>query len=127
MEFVSASPTLLDASISCVCGFGYFCKQERDVHLGERQTSNEGLRQHCHQWEAGSNAESVFHALAIIMLPSLLLHLVIEESRCNPGPDAPPCPFTELLLPVGCRCSVGQLQKHAGHSRTVVLTLYNTQ
>lgn len=52
--------------------FGYFCKPERGIHLRERQTSDEGLGQHCCQWEMGSNAGSLFHDLAITTLPSLL-------------------------------------------------------
>lgn len=66
-----------------VCVFFDCVANRKGICLRERQTSNEGLRQHSCQWEMGSSDESLFQALIIIALPSMLLHLVIGESRCH--------------------------------------------
>lgn len=66
----------------CVYFLATFANR-KGIRSRERQTSREGLRRQCCQWEMGSNIESLFRALTIIRLPSLLLHSVIGESRCN--------------------------------------------
>lgn len=66
-----------------VCVFFNCVANRKGICLRERQTSNGGLRQHSCQWEMGSRDESQFQALTVITLPSVLLHLVIGESRCH--------------------------------------------
>lgn len=78
IELVSASCTAGD-NLILLCIFFDCVANRKGICLRERQTSNAGLRQHSCQWEMGSSDGSPFQALTT--LPSVLIHLVIGESR----------------------------------------------
>lgn len=76
-------PPRQEMHLLLVCVFFNCVANRKGICLRERQTSNGGLRQHSCQGEMRSSDESQFQALTIITLPSMILHLVIGESRCH--------------------------------------------